>query len=185
MLPTRFICLAALVIAVNCVSDVAQSTPADQADGYRGIWYSNQPTGDEYAYKYSGGLGTYPQQHSPIAICSAAANKTFFCYGGAVVPHGTTVPMPKTGAIESSPATIIVTLPADAKLMIDDFATTSTSATRVFVTPALAPEKEFSYTLKAEITRNGKTEVQTEKVTVRAGRETPITMNFPAAVAAK
>ena len=43
----------------------------------------NQPTGDEYRYKYSGGLGTYPQQHVPIAIYSAAANKTFFCYGGA------------------------------------------------------------------------------------------------------
>lgn len=27
--------------------------------GYRGIWYSNQAQGDEYVYKYSGGLGTY------------------------------------------------------------------------------------------------------------------------------
>ena len=36
----------------------------EKADGYRGIWYSNQPTGDEYVYKYSGGLATYPQQHS-------------------------------------------------------------------------------------------------------------------------
>ena len=52
------------------------------ADGYRGIWYSNQPTGDEYVYKYSGGFATYPQQHAPIAIYSARAGKTFFCYGG-------------------------------------------------------------------------------------------------------
>lgn len=57
--------------------------PAATVDGYRGIWYSNQPTGDEYRYKYSGGFATYPQQHVPIAIHSAAANKTFFCYGGA------------------------------------------------------------------------------------------------------
>jgi hypothetical protein len=42
----------------------------------------NQPTGDEHRYKYSGGLGTYPQQHVPIAIYSETANKTFFCYGG-------------------------------------------------------------------------------------------------------
>jgi hypothetical protein len=62
---------------------VASALPAESADGYRGIWYMNQPTGDEYKYKYSGGLGTYPQQHVPIAIYSAAANKTFFCYGGA------------------------------------------------------------------------------------------------------
>ena len=51
-------------------------------DGYRGIWYYNQATKDEYKFKYSGGLATYPQQHVPIAIYSKQANKTFFCYGG-------------------------------------------------------------------------------------------------------
>ncbi len=52
------------------------------ADGYRGIWYMNQPTKDEFVYKYSGGFATYPQQQSPIAIYSKTANKTFFVYGG-------------------------------------------------------------------------------------------------------
>lgn len=51
-------------------------------DGYRGIWYYNQPTKDEYKFKYSGGFATYPQQHAPIAIYSKEANKTFFVYGG-------------------------------------------------------------------------------------------------------
>ena len=60
----------------------AHAAPAERADGYRGIWYMNQSTGDEYRYKYSGGFATYPQQHVPIAIYSRAANKTFFCYGG-------------------------------------------------------------------------------------------------------
>jgi hypothetical protein len=54
------------------------------ADGYRGIWYFNQPSKDEYVYKYSGGFATYPQQHLPIAYYSPEANKTFFCYGGTV-----------------------------------------------------------------------------------------------------
>lgn len=53
-----------------------------QDDGYRGIWYANQPSNDEYRYKYSGGFATYPQQHAPIAIYARQANKTFFCYGG-------------------------------------------------------------------------------------------------------
>jgi hypothetical protein len=75
--------LALLVVAFVCGgTDMLASEPAKTADGYRGIWYSNQPTGDEYRYKYSGGLGTYPQQHAPIAVYSGAANKTFFCYGG-------------------------------------------------------------------------------------------------------
>lgn len=55
------------------------------ADGYRGIWYANQATGDEYKFKYSGGLATYPQQHAPIAVYAKAANKTFFCFGGTTV----------------------------------------------------------------------------------------------------
>ena len=54
-----------------------------KADGYRGIWYMNQPSADEYVYKYSGGLGTYCAKHRPFAIYSREANKTFFCYGGA------------------------------------------------------------------------------------------------------
>ncbi|QDS94408.1 hypothetical protein FF011L_31870 [Roseimaritima multifibrata] len=54
-----------------------------KADGYRGIWYMNQPSGDEYVYKYSGGLGTYCAKHKPFAIYCESVNKTFFCYGGA------------------------------------------------------------------------------------------------------
>ena len=60
-----------------------QRQDISKADGYRGIWYSNQPTGDEYRYKYSGGLGTYPQQLNPLAVHAPAARKTFFCWGGA------------------------------------------------------------------------------------------------------
>ena len=53
-------------------------------DGYRGIWYYNQPSNDQYVYKYSGGFATYPQQQLPIAYYSKEAHKTFFCYGGTV-----------------------------------------------------------------------------------------------------
>ncbi|MEJ7736265.1 MAG: BNR-4 repeat-containing protein [Chitinophagaceae bacterium] len=51
-------------------------------DGFRGIWYSNQPSNDEYVFKYSGGLGTYPANHYPFSIYSSKVDKTFFCYGG-------------------------------------------------------------------------------------------------------
>ena len=50
--------------------------------GYRGIWYMNQPSGDEYVYKYSGGLGTYCAKHKPFAVYCDKVEKTFFCYGG-------------------------------------------------------------------------------------------------------
>ncbi len=63
----------------------AQNNPLtlNQKDtGYRGIWYSNQPSNDEYVYKYSGGLGTYPANHYPFSIYVKEVDKTFFCYGG-------------------------------------------------------------------------------------------------------
>jgi hypothetical protein len=50
--------------------------------GYRGIWYYNQKTNNEYVYKYSGGLGTYCANHIPMAVYAPAVNKTFFVYGG-------------------------------------------------------------------------------------------------------
>ncbi|WPP51911.1 BNR-4 repeat-containing protein [Catalinimonas niigatensis] len=60
-----------------------------KVDEYRGLWYMNQPLDNEYKYKYSGGLGTYPQQHNPIAIYSKEVNKTFFCYGGTDAANST------------------------------------------------------------------------------------------------
>jgi hypothetical protein len=56
--------------------------PSRKDDGYRGIWYYNQPSDDEYRYKYSGGLGTFCANHLPMAYYSADARKTFFVYGG-------------------------------------------------------------------------------------------------------
>ena len=57
-----------------------------RADGYRGIWYFNQPSDDEYRYKYSGGLGTYCAKHISLAYYAEEVGRTFFCYGG--VPEG-------------------------------------------------------------------------------------------------
>lgn len=51
-------------------------------DGYRGIWYMNQPNASAHRYKYSGGFATYPQWHLPIAVHAEAAQKTFFVLGG-------------------------------------------------------------------------------------------------------
>jgi hypothetical protein len=76
------------VIAAIFVASLlpAQANPQEASvvreDGYRGIWYMNQPTGDEYAYKYSGGLGTYCAKHIPMAVHAEKADKTFFVYGG-------------------------------------------------------------------------------------------------------
>jgi len=77
-----------LTQASSCTSDsdFKEVLTLNQKDtGYRGIWYMNQPSGDEYVYKYSGGLGTYCAKHKPFAVYCEQVQKTFFCYGGTSV----------------------------------------------------------------------------------------------------
>ena len=74
------VCAAAIVVLGIAANSLAEVLPT--ADGFYGIWYSVGPTNDQYAYKYSGGFATYPQQTSPIAIYSEAVDKTFFVYAG-------------------------------------------------------------------------------------------------------
>jgi len=91
---THFCLSAVLCWGVACIAAAAER-PATlpTADGYRGMWYSNQPQGDEYVYKYSGGLGTYCAKHIPFAVYAPEANKTFFCYGGTVEGNRTLLHM--------------------------------------------------------------------------------------------
>jgi len=81
----------------------------------------------------------------------------------------------------AAPATIVVNVPAGARLTIDGVATTQTSATRVFATPALQNGREFHYTLRAEVVRDGRTVATTERVAVRAGQETRVSLTIPVA----
>lgn len=80
---------AMLAVGFTALPSSAQTTDTQtvtlnqKADGFHGIWYMNQPSGDEYVYKYSGGLGTYCAKHRPFAIYRPEVNRTFFCYGGA------------------------------------------------------------------------------------------------------
>ena len=60
----------------------SKGIPLRTDDGYRGVWYLMQKMGDYY--KYSGGLGTYPQQIRPLAVYAPEVRKTFFVYGGTV-----------------------------------------------------------------------------------------------------
>jgi uncharacterized protein (TIGR03000 family) len=111
-------------------------------------------------------------------------------YGGGTIlqggtttqPAGERAPAPKQKREESllpAPATIVVDLPADAKLLIDNEATTSTGRSRVFQSPTLNPGKEYQYTLTAQIVRDGKSVKAEQVVTVKAGQTTPVTLTLP------
>jgi uncharacterized protein (TIGR03000 family) len=74
-------------------------------------------------------------------------------------------------------ARLIVELPANAKLFVDDQPMKTTSTRRAFRTPTLEPGQSYYYMLRAELVHDGKTVQQTKKVVVRAGEE--IRANFP------
>jgi uncharacterized protein (TIGR03000 family) len=76
-----------------------------------------------------------------------------------------------------APATIVVSLPPDARLFFDGAPTRSTSDSRTFISPPLEPNKDFHYTLKAEVPRDGRTLTASKDITVRAGQETNVVLN--------
>jgi BNR repeat-containing family member len=78
LLASAVVCL----LAATAAAADGDVTLNQTDDGYRGVWYMNQPSGDEYVYKYSGGLGTYCAKHQPFAVYCPDVDKTFFCYGG-------------------------------------------------------------------------------------------------------
>jgi uncharacterized protein (TIGR03000 family) len=79
----------------------------------------------------------------------------------------------------NAPATLVVHLPADARLIIEGEPTRSTSDVRTFESPPLTPGKTYRYTLKAELRRGGENVETTKNVEVRAGQESQVFLEFP------
>ena len=77
---------------------------------------------------------------------------------------------------QANRATVVVRLPADARLFAENRPLALTSGERQFVTPPL-PEGEFTYTFRAEYVRNGETISQTKRVNVRSGNTYPVEFN--------
>lgn len=103
--------------------------------------------------------------------------------GRPVEKSGERIAEPKKGIEQANgpmPATILVSLPANAKLTIDGYVSNQTSSQRRLVTPAIEPGQEFTYTLVAQTIQNGQVVSETQRVTVRGGQETPVNFTFSA-----
>lgn len=91
----------------------------------------------------------------------------------------------KKTSLEIAPATIVLNVPTDAKVTFDGNATTQTSATRSFVTPALNGDEVYYYTVTASVVRDGNTLTSSERIAVRAGQTTSIDLSPVAAVVSR
>jgi len=108
----------------------------------------------------------------PVYTCAPV-----YCHPMMVVPSTPKKEEKKKPEEVSTRATIVVHLPADAKLTFDGEATKSTSEVRTFVTPELKPGTNYSYMVKAEVMKDGKPVVIAEKkVSIQAGVTTEVTL---------
>jgi uncharacterized protein (TIGR03000 family) len=85
--------------------------------------------------------------------------------GSAPISRKADLPEGSTHAV----AKVIVELPSDAKLYVNDQLTTTTSERRVFNTPLLEEGEGYYYLVRAEVMRAGQNVSRTKKVFVRAG----------------
>jgi len=77
---------------------------------------------------------------------------------------------------KDAPVLITVTVPGDAQIWFEGSKTTQTGTTRQFVSPALKPGLNYTYTLRVRRSENGRDVDETRKLSVRAGES--VTLNF-------
>ena len=92
-------------------------------------------------------------------------------YGAPAVPDKVMPGATQGSGAASNRARLVVEVPADAKLTIDDQPTKATTPTRTFNTPALQSGQTYYYILKVEVAREGLTHTETRRVLLRAGEE--------------
>jgi uncharacterized protein (TIGR03000 family) len=106
----------------------------------------------------------------------------------AVVP-GTTVPtapLPVAPAPGSNTSTmradglLAVNVPEDAKIYVNGQATSSTGENRQYVSRDLQNGYNYTYEVRAEVVRDGRTVEQVKKIDVRAGETARVAFDFPA-----
>jgi uncharacterized protein (TIGR03000 family) len=76
----------------------------------------------------------------------------------------------KATQLDDNKAHLVVKLPDNAKLYVDDQLLKSGPSRRSFVTPDLQPGQAYYYVLRVEIERDGKPVSQSKRVIVRAGQ---------------
>jgi uncharacterized protein (TIGR03000 family) len=147
---------------------------------YHGCWTT---CGCYGCYGYCGGWG---------CSCSCSCYGCYGCYGchapvyyghpaPAVVPEGGKIIEKKTDgkkiegeAFLSSAATVVVKADPAVTIKVNGQVTPRRAAEEAYQSPALVPGRTYSYTVVAELTRDGKTLTETKEIAVQAGRRSEV-----------
>ena len=153
---------------------------------YYNLWYF--PWYANYNYSSSpyanwGGRATYGGDAAPhpygVGIPNFANQQSAAPVGEAPVgdaPKGETPKRDTTNEDAPIEGTVSITLPADAKLLFNGTAANGIGQVRTFRTPPLTRGQEYAYDLTAEVVRDGQVVRATERVIVRAGAKSTVTL---------
>jgi uncharacterized protein (TIGR03000 family) len=123
---------------------------------------------------------------APVSYgCVAAAPAMHGCAVGTLVSSRVIDSGTAVAAADPNTATIVVSVPADAQVTIDGQATTSTSATRYYQTPALTNGKTYAYTMEASFVKDGAPVKVSKKVNFKAGETVRLDLTSDKAVASR
>jgi len=85
-------------------------------------------------------------------------------------------PLPKQAQIRSN---VIIEVPENAKLYVDDLLMKEGPTQRVFQTPLLNPNETYYYDLRVEVTNNGKISTDRQRVVIRPGETVTAAFTSP------
>ena len=80
-------------------------------------------------------------------------------------------------AVPGNKARVVVSLPADARLWVDQVECPLPGGVRSFDTPNLDPQQSYSYTLRVAVQRNGQTVQDSRRVQLTPGQQVEVNFN--------
>jgi uncharacterized protein (TIGR03000 family) len=78
----------------------------------------------------------------------------------------------------TAPGLVLVSSPVDARVKLDNTISLSNAPVRKFGIPSLRQGKKYEYTVKGEVVRNGRTLTATKMITIEAGQEIRVDLDF-------
>jgi uncharacterized protein (TIGR03000 family) len=122
--------------------------------GSNGGYYSRRGWGGSNGGYYSGGSSGGYRSNGWVPMDSKES--------GGTESHS-------TDAARKSAVLLTIVVPADAKLYIEDQPTQSTGTFRQFISPELEANKNYVYTVRADVEKNGQKISGKEELRVKAG----------------
>ncbi len=90
---------------------------------------------------------------------------------------------PGTTYYQQDAGYLLVSVPADARVFVNGRATTSTGDERQYVSRGLENGQRYSYEVRAEVVRDGKTVTETQTAQLTAGSQSSLTFKLAAPTA--